>query len=143
MELKLNKLSYADIKIGDVFSFERVVDTDLVRKFAEVSGDFSPLHVDAEYGKAAQFGGNIAHGMLLGSFFSAIVGMLCPGEKALYLSQSLNFKKSLSVGENVKISGKVSAKYDSLRVIEIEMSANNSAGEVLVDGLAKVLVREE
>lgn len=142
MKLKLNKLSYGDIKIGDVFSFDRLVDAGLVNKFAEASGDFSPLHVDAEYGKATQFGGNIAHGMLLGSFFSAIVGMLCPGEKALYLSQSLNFKKPLPVGGDVKISGKVSAKSDAGKVIEIEMTVCGSAGEVLVDGLAKVLVRD-
>ena len=140
--LKLNKLSYEDIKVGDVFSFEKIVDVELVNKFAEVSGDFSPLHVDAEYGKQTRFGGNIAHGALLGSFFSALVGMLCPGEKALYLSQPLNFKKPLVVGGEVLVFGKVISKSDAARMIEIETIAKNKSEEVLVDGVARVLIRE-
>lgn len=140
--LKLNKFSYDDVKIGDVFSFEKTVDAELVNKFAEVSGDFSPLHVDADYGKATEFGGNIAHGALLGSFFSALVGMLCPGEKALYLSQTLNFKKVLPVGSQVLVGGRVVNKSDAAQLIEIETNIKNSAGEVVVDGAALVKVRK-
>ena len=142
MELKLNKLSYADIKIGDVYSFDKTVDAELVNKFAEISGDFSPLHVDTNNGKQTQFGGNVAHGSLLGSFFSALVGMLCPGEKALYLSQTLNFKKPLPVGGAVKVSGTVVSKSDAAKIIELETLVKNQSGEVLVDGIARVLVRE-
>ena len=140
--LKLNKLSYEEIKIGDVFSFEKTVDADLVKKFAEVSEDFSSLHVDESYGKQSQFAGNIAHGALLGSFFSALVGMLCPGEKALYLSQTLNFKKPLVVGGGVKVLGTVVSKSDAAKIIELETLVKNKSGEVLVDGIARVLVRE-
>ncbi len=142
MELKLNKLSYVDIKIGDVFSFKKTIDADLVKKFAEVSGDFSSLHVDADYGRQTQFGGNVAHGALLGSFFSALVGMLCPGEKALYLSQTLNFRKPLLVGGDVMVEGIVANKSDVAKIIELNTRVRNASGEVLVDGTAMVKVRE-
>src|SRR3989344_437318 len=132
--MKLNKLNYEDIKIGDVFSFEKTVDAELVKKFAEVSEDFSPLHADADYGKSSEFGGNIAHGALLGSFFSALVGMLCPGEKALYLSQTLNFKKALPVGSEIVVEGRVANKSDAVRLIELETVIKNSSGETVVSG---------
>lgn len=142
MALKLNNLSYDEIKVGDVFSFEKIVDVELVKKFAEISEDFSPLHVDAGYGKSSEFGGNIAHGALLGSLFSALVGMLCPGEKALYLSQTLNFKKALPVGSRVVVEGRVVNKSDAARLIELETLIKNSSGETVVSGTAMVKVRK-
>ncbi len=140
--LKLNRFSYEEIKIGDTVSFKKTVDADLVKKFAEVSEDFSPLHVDSSYGKTSQFGGNIAHGALLGSFFSALVGMLCPGEKALYLSQNLNFKRPLLVGSEVLVEGVVVSKSDVTKTIVLTTRVRNKVGGVIVDGTALVKVRE-
>ena len=48
------------------------VDQDVIDAYAELSGDYNPLHVDAEAGKAAGFGGTIAHGPIaLQAFFRA------------------------------------------------------------------------
>ncbi|MDP1719075.1 MAG: MaoC family dehydratase [bacterium] len=141
MVLRLTKFSYSDIKVGDVFSFEKTMDEGVVKRFAEVSEDFSPLHVDAGYGERTEFGANVVHGMLLGSLFSALVGMLCPGESALYLSQTLNFRRPVIVGSRVTAEARVVSKSDAARIIELETRVKSINGEVLVDGVAMVKVR--
>lgn len=141
MGLKLNKLKYEDIKLGDVFSFEKLVDSELVNEFADLSEDKNPLHVDESYAQRTEFGGRIAHGMLLGSFFSALVGMLCPGEKSLYLSQSLNFRKPVALGTKVVVEGKITAKSDAARIVELETNIKDEKGAIVVSGVARVKAR--
>lgn len=137
MTRKANKLAFDQIKIHDVFEFTRKVTQKEVARFAELSGDLNPIHVDEDFAKATPFGQRIAHGMLLASFFSSLVGMYCPGENSLYLSQSLNFRKPLFLGREVKVRGEVIGKSDSLKLITLRTTIVEG-DEVLVFGEAKV-----
>ncbi len=141
MNEKAEKLKYEEIKIGDIFSFEYFVNESTVFKFAELTGDFNPLHVDESYAKETSFGGRIVHGMLLASLFSTLVGMLCPGERALYLSQDISFRSPLFFGKKIKVEGKVLSKFDGINVLEIKTLIKDLEGNIFVDGLAKVKVR--
>ncbi len=138
-----NNLSFNDIKIGQVFSFKVLVDKALVRSFAKLTGDKNPLHLDNSYAQRTEFGEPIAHGMLLGGFFSTLVGMLCPGKNALYLSQNLRFRNPLKFGSTVVVTGVVATKYDAVKIVDIKTTIKNKQGTIIVDGLAKVKVRCE
>ena len=142
MELKLNNFKYNDIKVGDVFRFERLIDAALVEKFSEVSWDYNPLHLNDQYAKTTEFGGRISHGMLLGSMVSALVGMLIPSERSLYLSQNFNFRRPVYLNTKVLVQGKILSKSDVARILDIETLIKDAAGNILVDGFAKVKVRE-
>ncbi len=120
-------LRYEEVRIGQVFSFERTLLESDIQTFASLTGDTSPLHVDPAYGKKTRFGKNVAHGMLAGSLFSTLIGMFCPGERSLYLSQTLQFKKPIFPGDSVKVQGTVTAKSDSTQIITL-------ATEILVRG---------
>ncbi len=134
-------INYSDIKQGDVHLFSRKISSKDVMDFAKLSGDFNPLHVDAEFGKKSQFNGNIVHGMLAASLFSTIVGMHCPGEKSLYMSQTLNFRQPIYYDDTVTVRGTVISKNDSIKMITLktEILKNN---KVVIDGEAKVRVLE-
>src|SRR6185295_7235732 len=80
-------LQFEDISVGQSAQFEMLVTEEMVGQFAQLSGDQNPLHVDHQYAAGTSFGAPIAHGMLLASFFSRLVGMHLPGKRALYLSQ--------------------------------------------------------
>src|SRR3989344_6045882 len=140
MELKLNNFSYDEIKVGQEFSFERLLDKKAVAAFADLTGDQNPLHVDEAYAIKTKFGGPIAHGMLMGSLFSALVGMLCPGKRCLYLSQTLKFKNPLKVGDVAVVSGRVTDKSEAGRIITIETLVKDKNDKVLVEGEAKVQI---
>lgn len=133
-----NNFAFEDIAVGSVHVFERVIDADLVEKFADVSGDRNPLHMDEEYARASPFGKRIAHGMLAASFFSALVGMVCPGRRSLYLSQDLRFKNPLYIGSRVLVSGTVTAKSDAARVVTLSMAVRDDTGSTCVEGSANV-----
>lgn len=87
-----NDYDYEDIQIGQVVEFEQEITGDMVNKFAELIGDYNPLHTDEEYAKTTQFKGRIAHGMLIASFFSTLVGMHCPGKKKPVLNTTIKFQ---------------------------------------------------
>lgn len=140
-KLILNSFSFKDIKIGDTYSFERFIDAKLVKSFASLSGDYNPLHMDKPYAAHAQFGGRIAHGMLLASFFSALVGMLCPGIGCLYLSQDVRFKKPVFLNTWVVVKGTVTEKSDAASIIVLQTLVTDKEGVVLVEGEAKVTIR--
>lgn len=90
-----------DIKIGDSFSRSRLVTDELVRAFAEVSGDHNPIHLDEEFAKTTRFGRRIAHGMLSGAFISAVMGEELAARKVVYLSQTMKFVKPVYIGDTV------------------------------------------
>ena len=74
-------------------------------KFAEVSGDFNPIHFDDKAAEKLGFERKIVHGFLSSSVFSRIIGMDFPGNGSIYLSQTLKFIKP--VYENVVYLAKV------------------------------------
>lgn len=138
---KASILNYNDIKVGDTYNFFRTIIEANVNNFAKLLGDFNPLHTDKEYGKNSKFRKNIAHGMLAGSLFSTLIGMHCPGEKSLYISQSLYFKKPIFFGDNLEVRGTVVDKSDSIKIITIKTEIFRGE-ELAVSGEAKVTLVE-
>lgn len=132
------KNEYEDIKINSVYEFERIICKKDLDKFAELSGNYNPLHTDESYALKSKFGRIIAHGMLTASFFSKIFGMYCPGEKALCLSQSLNFVKPVFIGDKLKIRATVIDKKDSIKVIIMKTEIFKE-DKICVKGEAKVI----
>jgi acyl dehydratase len=131
-----------EIKIGDKIEFKKVISESLVNQFAQISGDYNPLHMDSQYARTTNLKQRICHGMLLASFFSQVVGMFLPGIRALYLSQTLKFISPCYIDDIITIHGEVIGKSDSARIITLNTKIVNSVGESLVEGQAKVLVRK-
>jgi 3-hydroxybutyryl-CoA dehydratase len=90
-----------EIKIGHSASMEREVTQEVINRFADVSGDFNPVHVDPEYAAASQFKGVIAHGILSAAHISAVLGTQLPGPGSIYLGQTLKFRAPVRPGDKV------------------------------------------
>lgn len=136
------RIAYEKIAIGVTKSFPVTITPKRVKEFAKLSGDWNPLHASPQFAAATRFKQPIAHGMLLASFFSRLVGMHLPGERALYMAQSVKFKKPVYPGERVIVSGMVTAKQDAKKLLTIEMAIKNHQGEISVEGEAQVMVME-
>ena len=70
--------TFDEIPIGYTKNFSVKIDEEMLDNFANISGDFNPLHMDEQYAKTTQFKGRVCHGMLLTSFFSRLIGMYIP-----------------------------------------------------------------
>jgi 3-oxoacyl-[acyl-carrier protein] reductase len=139
---KAAELVFRDVHIGQTFEAERSFTAEDVQRFAAISGDWSPLHVDPGYAVTTEFGGCVVHGMLLASLFSQLVGMRIPGTLALYLGQDLSFRRPVLVGETVRASVKVTGKNEATATLGLGTEIRNAAGLIVVSGTAKVKVRE-
>ena len=84
-------------------SATRTITEDDIVKFAEVSGDHNPLHLDEAFAASTKFGGRVAHGMLTASFISAVFGNKFPGPGCIYISQTLKFKAPVRIGDAVTV----------------------------------------
>ena len=129
-----------DLKLGDKFSTSRLVTDELVRKFAEVSGDYNPIHLDEEFASKTRFGRRIAHGMLSGAFISAVLGNEFRGQKIVYLSQTMKFTAPVFLGDTVTATATVTNIRKEKGIVLLETICTNQHGETLVKGESAVMI---
>lgn len=131
------------IKIGDSFKKDRLVTDELIRAFAEVSGDYNPIHLDEDFAKTTRFGRRIAHGMLSGAFISAVLGCEMTERKIVYLSQTLKFIAPVYIGDTVTTTATVTALREAKKkIVTMETVCTNQKGETVVKGESVVMVME-
>ncbi len=128
-----------DLSIGQTAELVRAVTEADIVAFAQVTGDTNPVHLDADYAATTAFGERIAHGMLSAGYISAVLGTALPGPGAVYLSQSLAFKRPVRIGDEVTARATVTAIDDAKARVTLA-TACLVRGKAVVDGEAVVLV---
>src|SRR6476619_4587932 len=99
----LRLLAFEDLHVGMRESLMKtVMDSDVVG-FARLSGDDNPLHLCEVYASETRFGQRIAHGLYTASLISAVLGTRLPGPGAVYVSQTLNFRAPVRIGDTVEV----------------------------------------
>jgi 3-hydroxybutyryl-CoA dehydratase len=124
-------------EIGDHFvtGSRTVTEADVVN-YCGLSGDFSPLHVDADYARSTPYGERIAHGQLLISMASGMEFLLLTPAHyagALYGYDRIRFVKGVPVGETIHVEGTVAAlreKGEQFGIVTFHEEVLNSAGDV-------------
>ncbi len=136
---RVQSYSLEDLTVGMSASFRKTVtDEDIVR-FADISGDVNPVHLDEAYAEKTMFKGRIAHGMLSAAFISTVFGTRLPGAGCIYLSQSLRFRAPVKIGDTVEATVTVTAIDVARR--RVTFATRCAVGEtVVVDGEAQLLV---
>ncbi|MBW8303748.1 MAG: MaoC family dehydratase [Brevundimonas sp.] len=115
------------------------VSEERIRRFAEASDDFNPVHLDEAFASKTAYRGRIAHGLLSASFGSAVVGTILPGAGAMYISQTLGFHLPVRIGDDVVVRiSVISVDQESARV---ELNCEGFVdGKLIMDGVARVRV---
>ena len=108
--------------------------------FAGITGDFNPVHVDAEAAAKSRFGGRIAHGMLSAGLVSAGIAMKLPGPGSIYMSQSLRFTKPVMIGDTVTARIEVTEVVAAKKRVRLSTVCRNQRGETVLDGEALLMV---
>lgn len=129
-----------ELKIGDTFSVKKEVTDELIRQFAEVSGDRNPIHLDEDFAKETRFGKRIAHGMLTASFISAVLGYKLNVRKIVYLGQTLRFTHPTFIGDTVTAKATVKKIREDKPIVTIETICENQNGVKLVEGEATIML---
>ncbi len=129
-----------DLKVGDKFSTSKQITDSVVRAFAELSGDYNPIHLDEEFAKTTRFGRRIAHGMISGALISAVLGYQLKDRKVVYLSQNMRFTAPVFIDDTVTATATVTNIRADKPIVTIETVCTNQNGETVVKGEGKIMV---
>jgi 3-hydroxybutyryl-CoA dehydratase len=102
--LTLRTLSFEDLSLGMIERLSKTVASSDVVGFAEVTGDRNPIHLSEHFAAKTPFRTRIAHGLYTASLISAVLGTRLPGPGAIYISQTLNFRAPVRIGDTVEVS---------------------------------------
>ena len=129
-----------NLQIGDKFSTTKQITDAVVRAFAELSGDYNPIHLDEEFASKTRFGRRIAHGMISGALISAVLGNEFKERKIVYLSQTLKFTAPVFIDDTVTATATVADIRQDKPIVTIETVCTNQNGETVVTGEGKIML---
>ena len=138
----MNEYRWADLALGSSARFEAVVTEESIRRFAELSGDINPLHLNDEFARARGFNGRVAFGLLTSCFYSALVGVYLPGRWALLHGIDIDFKAPAYVGERLTIAGEIAHLNDAYRRVDLKASIVNAHGRTISKATIRVGMHE-
>jgi len=133
--------SLDELQVGQSAEIQRLVDEDVVRRFAEVSGDFNPLHMDEDYARRTAFRGRIAHGALVASFISCVLGNHLPGPGAVFAGMTMRFARPVRLGDEVTARATVVEIDLKTRMVKLACVCEVE-GEACLHADAEVMVRK-
>src|SRR6201994_921388 len=139
MLLALRTLYFEDLSIGMTETLKKTIDSSDVVGFAEVTGDRNPIHLSEHFAAKTPFGTRIAHGLYTASLISAVLGTRLPGPGAVYISQTLNFRAPVKIGDVVEVSVTVAELLPERKRARLACACR-VGDEIVLDGEAWVKV---
>ena len=125
----MNHYRLADLTPGVTESFTVTITEEMMAQFYAITGDNSPIHMDADYAAGRGYPGRVVYGMLGASFLSTLAGVYLPGEHCLLHGVDLKFAKPIFIGDTLTVTGVVDEVNDTFREITIKASIVNQDGK--------------
>lgn len=137
-----NSPAFQAIEVGAEARLSRRITTEDIQAFAAFSGDRNPLHVDEQFARTTSFQRPVAHGMIVASLVSTLVGMHLPGAGALWTKQNFRWLLPVFAGDTVEVSLRVTHKSTGASTVTIEVRAVNQNGKAVMEGEGAVMLLE-
>ena len=125
---------------GDKASRVQTISDEMIRSFADLTGDTNPVHLDDAYAAGTRFGRRIAHGMIAAGLISATLANDLPGPGTVYLSQTLQFKAPVYPGDTITTTVEVKNVRPDKPIVTLSTICSNQEDKVVLEGEAVVLV---
>ena len=125
-----------EIKIGQKATRSIQITKDHVEKFAEISGDYNPLHFDEDFAKQTKFGRLVVQGGLTTGLLHALVAMDLPGPGTVFLSQNWKFTAPVFINDTITAEAEVLKIHDSKPVTQLGVVIKKKDGVIVLEGEA-------
>lgn len=135
----MQSLTMEQLSVGDAAQFTKTVSETDVAFFAAISGDFNPVHVDAEWAKTSRFGARVAHGPLTFALAAGVLGMRLPGVGTIAVSNHVEYRRPVYIGDTITTRGEVAELDVERNRARIALTWTNQDGTVVADGWAVVM----
>lgn len=133
----MNHYTLAEMAPGLQQSFTVTVTPAMMDAFAAITGDVSPIHMDAAYAQGRGYPGRVVYGMLGASFFSTLAGVYLPGEHCLLHSVECRFAKPIFIGDTLTVTGTVVNVSEVGSEAEIKAVITNQDGKRVTRGVIR------
>ena len=138
-----------EFKVGEVFETgRRTVEAADVLGFAGLSGDFNPLHTDAEFARSTPFGERIAHGLLTLAISNGqqnLLGLFAGTALAFLGMDKVRFTGPVRFGDTIHTEMKVKEARETSKpdrgVVSFDVVVKNQKGETVLTYDASVLLK--
>jgi acyl dehydratase len=107
-----------------------------VEAFAKLTGDYNPLHFDADFARRTRFGGLVVQGGLTTGLLHALVAMDLPGPGSVFLSQNWKFTAPVYIGDTITAEAEVASVHASKPVTQLKVTVTRQTGETVLEGEA-------
>ena len=133
----MNHYTLAEMTHGLTEEFTVTVTAEMMDAFRTLTGDVSPIHIDAAYAKDRGYPGRVVYGMLGASFFSTLAGVYLPGEHCLLHGVECKFAKPVFIGDTLTVKGTVLRVSEIGNEAEIKAVITNQNGQRVTRGIIK------
>ena len=130
---------------GDTLpTIEKMITQEQIEKYARASGDFNPIHVNHEFAESTQFGGTIAHGMMVAATISEMMATAFGRSWPESGSMKIRFRSPVKPGQRVTTQGSVRRieASDGVSRVSCSVSVVKDDGETAIVGQAEVIVEK-
>ena len=138
-----NRINIQDVTVGMALpEVEKFITQEDINRYAEVSQDFNPIHVDLDFAKKTLLGGTIAHGMLTLAYVSEMMTLAFGQSWLSGGNLGIRFKSPARPGDTLCTTGKVRKveKDTKHAIIQCDVLCSNQKGETIIIGETKVRV---
>lgn len=124
------------LAVGQVATRSMTVTPDHIAAFAELSGDYNPLHFDEAFVAGTRFGRLVAQGGLTTGLLHALVAMDMPGPGTVFLSQNWKFTAPVYIGDTITAEARVMSVHATKPVTQLAVAVKRQDGTVVLEGEA-------
>ena len=107
-----------------------------VEMFAQMTGDYNPLHFDETFASQTRFGRLVVQGGLTTGLLHALVAMDLPGPGTVFLSQDWNFPAPVFVDDTITAEVEVLHVHDTKPVTQLRVTVTRQDEEIVLEGEA-------
>jgi acyl dehydratase len=107
-----------------------------VEIFAELTGDYNPLHFDTAFAERTRFGALVVQGGLTTGLLHALVAMDLPGPGSVFLSQNWKFTAPVYIGDTITAEAEVVSVHATKPVTQLRCVVTRQSGETVLEGEA-------
>lgn len=122
------------LHVGQTATRQLTLTADHVRKYAEISGDYNPLHFDEAFAAGTKFGRLVVQGGLTTGLLHALVAMDMPGPGTVFLSQNWKFTAPVFIGDTITAHAEVLKVHTSKPVSQLAVRVTRQDGETVLEG---------
>ena len=124
------------ISIGQKATRSITLTADHVKIFADLSGDYNPLHFDESFVAKTKFKKLVVQGGLTTGLLHALVAMDMPGPGTVFLSQNWKFTAPVFIGDTITAEAEVISKHETKPVTQLKIKITRQGGETVLEGEA-------